>query len=66
MFQSFDPDTEYHTKNKQRRADRAYWEEKFGVGQTYAVSPSHTSYKVTTRLKLTKQYLDCILERQEY
>lgn len=38
--QAFTPETEFHTKNKDRRPNKAYFDEKFGPGESYAVSPS--------------------------
>jgi ubiquitin carboxyl-terminal hydrolase 9/24 len=37
---AFTPETEFHTKNKEKKPDKAYFEEKFGSGQCFAASPS--------------------------
>ncbi|ELT87806.1 hypothetical protein CAPTEDRAFT_215537 [Capitella teleta] len=37
---TFTPETEFHSKNKEKKPDKAYFEDKFGSGQCYATSPS--------------------------
>ena len=46
----FNPETEYHTKNKLRQLDRRYWDDVFGAGQLYAVSPATSTLKVSEGL----------------
>ena len=46
FIQAFNMDTEFHSKNKSRRPEKAFWEDKFGSGQLYAISPPANSYKV--------------------
>ena len=45
LFQAFNPETEFHYKNKGRR-DRTAWEEKFEGREPFSVAPSGSFNKV--------------------
>lgn len=56
----FNPDVEFHYKNRGRKPDRLYWEDKFAEGDVFAISPSSTSSKV----KRNKFCMFFLLERK--
>ncbi|XP_022101626.1 ubiquitin carboxyl-terminal hydrolase 24-like isoform X2 [Acanthaster planci] len=39
------PETEFHYKNRSKHWDKLFWEDKFGMNNTFAVSPPFSSYK---------------------
>ncbi|XP_070563005.1 ubiquitin carboxyl-terminal hydrolase 24-like isoform X2 [Ptychodera flava] len=42
---AFDPETEFHFKNRAKRWDRIRYEDIFGANQSYAVSPPFSTYR---------------------
>ena len=50
-LQCINMENEFHFKNKARKADRLYWEDKLGsAANLYAISPTLNSYKVSNLL----------------
>ncbi|XP_041474973.1 ubiquitin carboxyl-terminal hydrolase 24-like isoform X2 [Lytechinus variegatus] len=45
LAMAFNPETEFHYKNRAKKWDHIFWEEKFGVNHTFAVSPPFETYK---------------------
>ena len=43
--QILNPETEFHYKNRSKHWDKLFWEDKFGISNTYAVSPPFSTYK---------------------
>ncbi|CAH1242990.1 USP24 [Branchiostoma lanceolatum] len=39
----FDPDVNFHVKNRSRPAERLHWDTVFGEGKTYAISPAYAT-----------------------
>ncbi|XP_078574103.1 ubiquitin carboxyl-terminal hydrolase 24-like isoform X1 [Branchiostoma floridae x Branchiostoma japonicum] len=39
----FDPDVNFHVKNRSRPAERLHWASVFGEGKTYAISPAYAT-----------------------
>ena len=46
-LQAFDPDCEFHFKNRNKRWDRSYYEDLFGFQKCPAISPSFCIGKVS-------------------
>ena len=46
LSQAFDPESEFHFKNRSRKWDRAYYEDIFGYDKCPAMSPPYNTYKV--------------------
>ena len=47
LCKCFDPDSEFHFKNRSRKWNRTYYEDIFGYEKCPAMSPPYTSYKVS-------------------
>ena len=49
-FQALSADNEYHNKNRARKPDKMYWEDKFGAGNLYGLTPTPGVYKASNLL----------------
>ncbi|XP_033116308.1 ubiquitin carboxyl-terminal hydrolase 24-like [Anneissia japonica] len=45
LLLAFNLETEFHIKNRMKKADKLHYEEIFGINQTYAISPPYNTYK---------------------
>ncbi|XP_071490931.1 ubiquitin carboxyl-terminal hydrolase 24-like [Diadema antillarum] len=45
LSMAFNPESEFHYKNRAKKWDHIHWEEVFGVNSTFAISPPFDTYK---------------------